>query len=98
MEKELERFPLNNFKKRWEDDNEFGSKYREVATSKQSNSVEDYHLEEGLLFKDGKLCIPKGDNRLKLMREAHTSLVVGQFGVHKIVANLQRHVLTNYAE
>ena len=40
-----------------------------------------YHL--------GKLCIPKIE-RVKIIREAHTSLISGHFGVSKIVAQLQR--------
>ena len=41
-----------------------------------------YHL--------GKLCIPQGE-RNNIIREAHTSLIAGHFGVCKTVENLQRY-------
>jgi len=47
----------------------------------------EYHLQDGLFYKLDKLCIPQ-DRRVQLMREAHTSRVVGHFGVTKIVADM----------
>lgn len=55
------------------------------------NIIIDYHLQDGLLYRLDKLCVPKGEN-LQLIREAHTSKVAGNFGVGKTVANLQRYV------
>lgn len=55
------------------------------------DNIVDYHLQDGLLYKMEKLCVPRGD-RLQLIREAHTSKVVGHFCVGKMVANLQRYV------
>jgi hypothetical protein len=39
----------------------------------------------------GKLCVPK-EERVQLIREAHTSKVFIHFSVGKTVANLQRYV------
>lgn len=47
----------------------------------------DYHLQDGLLYRLDKLCVPKGEH-LQLIREAHTSKVAGHFGVGKTMANL----------
>jgi hypothetical protein len=47
-------------------------------------------MHENLLYHLGKLCIPR-DERVKVTREAHTSLISGHFGVGKIVAQLQRY-------
>lgn len=55
------------------------------------DSTVDYHLQDGLLHRLDKLCVPKG-KRLQLIKEAHTSKVAGHFGVGKTVANLQRYV------
>ena len=44
----------------------------------------DYHMHKNFLFHLGKLCIPQGE-RLSVMREAHSSLIVGHFGVSKTV-------------
>ena len=59
------------------------------ASLSEGNQVEerDYHMHNNFLFHFGNLCIPKGE-RLSVMREAHSSLIVGHFGVIKIVAHL----------
>ncbi|GKC07671.1 transposable element [Tanacetum coccineum] len=45
-----------------------------------------------LLYKGVSLCIPKMGDRVRWMREAHTSKVAGHFGVTKTLQNLQRYV------
>jgi hypothetical protein len=45
---------------------------------------------DNLLYHLGKLCIPR-DERVNVIREAHTSLISGHFGVSKIVAQLHRY-------
>jgi hypothetical protein len=67
--------------------------FKEVdATLCHSNQVEelDYHVHDKLLYHLGKLCIPQGE-RVSIIREAHSSLIVGHFGVGKMVANLKRY-------
>lgn len=62
------------------------------ATLSQGKHVEDldYHVYKKLLYHLGNLCIPQGE-RLNVIREAHTSLIVGHFGVGKEVAHVQRY-------
>ena len=62
------------------------------ASLSEGNQVEEryYHMQNNLLFHLGKLCIPQGQ-RLNVMREAHSSLISGHFGVSKTVAHLQRY-------
>jgi hypothetical protein len=67
--------------------------FKEVyETLCHSNHVEelDYHVHDNLLYHLGKLCIPQGE-RINIIREAHSSLIAGHFGVGKTVANLQRY-------
>jgi hypothetical protein len=67
--------------------------FKEVyETLCHSNHVEelDYHVHDNLLYHLGKLCIPQGE-RSNIIREAHSSLIVGHFGVGKTMANLQRY-------
>jgi hypothetical protein len=45
----------------------------------------DYYMHDGLLYHLGNICIPK-DERVNIIREAHTSLISGHFGVGKIIA------------
>ena len=62
------------------------------ANLSEGNHVEenDYHLHNNFLFHMGRLCIPQGE-RLSIMREAHSSLIAGHFGVRKTEAHLQRY-------
>jgi hypothetical protein len=67
--------------------------FKEVyETLCHSNHVEelDCHVHDNLLYHLGKLCIPQGE-RINIIREAHSSLIAGHFGVGKTVANLQRY-------
>jgi hypothetical protein len=64
--------------------------FKEVyATLFHSNQVEelDYHVHDKLLYHLSKLCIPQGE-RVNIIREAHSSLIAGHFGVGKTMANL----------
>jgi hypothetical protein len=53
------------------------------------SQVDNFHLQDKLLYHMGKLCIPINE-RVHVIRESHTSLISGHFGVGNIVANLQR--------
>ena len=59
------------------------------ASLSEGNQIEenDYHMHTNFLFHLGKMCIPQGE-RVSVMREAHSSLIVGHFWVSKIVAHL----------
>jgi hypothetical protein len=43
----------------------------------------DYMLQEGLLFKNNKLCIPKCSMRENLIKEKHIGGLLGHFGQDK---------------
>jgi len=62
------------------------------ASLSEGNQVEenDYHMHKNLMFHYGKLCIPQGE-RLSVMRESHSSLIAGHFGVSKTMVHLQRY-------
>ena len=62
------------------------------AILSEGNQVEenDYHMHNNLLFNFDKLCIPQGE-RLSVMIEAHSSLIVGHFWVIKTMAHLHRY-------
>ena len=52
--------------------------------------VNEYQVQDRLLYKIGKLCIPRY-RRVQLIREAHTSRVVGHFGVTKTMVNMKEY-------
>lgn len=51
------------------------------------NNTIYYHLQDGLLYKLDKLCVPK-DEKLFSIREDHTSKFEKNFVVDNIVGNL----------
>jgi len=57
------------------------------ATLIQGNLVEDldYHVHNILLYHPGKLCVPQGE-RVNVINEAHTCLIVDHVGVGKTIA------------
>ena len=69
-------------------DDDFKEIYEKLTNGTQ---VEDYYLQGKLLYHLGKLCVPTSE-RVHVIREAHTSLVSGHFGVGKTLAHLQRLV------
>jgi hypothetical protein len=85
---QLEPFTHEILSEDYEGDEDFKEVYKKlkerIVVVMEGN---EYHIQDGLLYKLGKLCIP-WDRRVQLMREAHTSRVVGHFGVTKTMVNL----------
>jgi hypothetical protein len=75
----------DNYVEQYARDEDFKDVYERLTHGSQ---VEDYCLQGKLLYHLNKLCIPK-DERVHVIREAHTSLISGHFGIGKIVAHLQ---------
>lgn len=46
----------------------------------------DYFIQEGFLFKNHLLCIPRGSKRENIIRELHDEGMSGHFGIDKIKA------------
>lgn len=67
-------------------DIDFKDVYETLSQGKQIEEL-DYHIKDRLLYHCGKLCFPQTE-RVKIIQEAHTSLISGHFGVSKIVAQL----------
>jgi hypothetical protein len=67
-------------------DEDFKEVYEKLTHDAQ---VENYFLQGKILYHLGKLCIPTSE-RVHVIRESHTSLVSGNFGVGKTMAHLQR--------
>ena len=70
-------------------DSDFQDVYESLSQGNQNEELY-YHVHKILLYHLGKLCIPWGE-RNSIIREVHTSLIVGHFGVGKTVVNLQRY-------
>jgi Integrase zinc binding domain len=48
-----------------------------------------FEAREGMLCKDGKLCVPIGKLRQTLMHDAHDSKVAGHLGIDKTIASIR---------
>ena len=51
----------------------------------------DYFIQEGFLFKNHQLCIPRGSMRDNLIRELHNGWLSGHFGMDKTKELLEEH-------
>lgn len=69
-------------------DKDFKDVYATLSLGKQVEEL-DYYIKEKLLYHLRKLCIPQA-KRVNIIREAHTSLISGHFGVSKTLAQLER--------
>ena len=70
------------------EDKDFKEVYATLSHGKRAEEL-NYQTKDKLVYHLGKLCIPKSE-RVHVIREAHTSLIAGHFGVDKTVAQLQR--------
>ena len=59
-------------------------------TLTDENKQSEYYMHDSLLYHLVKLCIPR-DERVNVIREAHTSLISGHFGVGNTFSQLQRY-------
>ena len=60
------------------------------AALKCGKQVENYYVQDQLLYHLGRLCIPV-EQRTHVIREAHSSLIAGHFGVSKTLSVLQNY-------
>jgi hypothetical protein len=67
-------------------DGNFKNVYERLNCGSQ---VENFYVQDKLLYDMGKLCIPVNE-RVHVIREAHASLVSRHFGVGKTMTHLQR--------
>ena len=72
---QLEPFTHEILSEDYEGDEDFKEVYKQlkerIVVVMEGN---EYHIQDELLYKLGKLCIPR-DRRVQLMREEHTSRV-----------------------
>lgn len=57
----------------------------------QDKSENGFHVQDGYLYKKGRLCIPRHSLRELLIREAHGGGLAGHFGENKTVEALKEH-------
>jgi hypothetical protein len=90
----MEPFTHDAYKEAYIEDEDFKEVFQQLQGQihiEEGDNKVDYNLQNGLLYKLDKFCVPKG-KRLQIIKEAHTSMAARHFGVGRIVANLQRYV------
>ncbi|TYK22485.1 F15O4.13 [Cucumis melo var. makuwa] len=65
--------------------------YDVYAQCLEGKNVQDYIVFDGMLFRKGKLCIPKCSIRELLVKEAHGGGLMGHFGEFKTYSMLCEH-------
>ncbi|KAA0042451.1 reverse transcriptase [Cucumis melo var. makuwa] len=65
--------------------------YDVYAQCLEGKNVQDYIVFDGMLFRKGKLCIPKCSIRELLVKEAHGGGLLGHFGEFKTYSMLCEH-------
>ena len=74
-------------KELYEADPGFGS----IICSSPNETKGPFVIQDGFLFKNGRLCIPRGSIRDLLIREAHGGSLAGHFGITKTLEILNEH-------
>jgi len=60
-----------------------------IYKSCEHKSQEGFHVNNGYLFKEWRICIPHGSHRKFLIQEMHEGGLMGHFGVAKTLAILK---------
>lgn len=84
---ETKVFGLEHIKDLYKSDLEFSSKFLAC----EHTAFNGYFRHNGYLFKEKKLCVPKGSIRELLVKEAHEGGLMGHFGVSKTLEFLKEH-------
>ena len=83
---EVELLDMDQMKELYENDDDFGQVWLKHLHGKPLDK--DYVVQDGYLFKNDQLCIPRSSLRDKLIRELHSSDFSGHVGHDKTIANL----------
>jgi len=78
---------MDQRKELYEHDDDFGQVWLKYLQGKPLDK--DYVVQDGYLFKNDQLCVPRSSLRDKLIRELHSSDLSGHVGRDKTIANLQ---------
>lgn len=78
---------MDQIKELYEEDEDFGHVWMKHLRDQPLGN--DYLVQDGYLFKNDRLCIPRSSLRDKLIRELHSSDLSGHVGRDKTIANLE---------
>jgi len=58
----------------------------------KEDSLGDFHLKDGILYKLGLLCVPSGSYKPQLIQKAYHSKVAGHFRIRKTIIHFKWYV------
>ena len=87
---EFRIFGLQTVKDQYVDNADFKDFYIHCKDGKPWGK---FHIQDGILFRANKLCIPASSVRLLLLQEAHGGGLMGHFGIYKTHEVLAAHFL-----
>ena len=87
QESQIQVLGFDFLKDLYKSDLDFKEAYEVSLNPAQRNGGpwNDYTLQDGLLFKDSELCVPKCSMRENLIQEKHNGGLAGHFGIDKTV-------------
>lgn len=92
QEVQLQSMGIEALKGLYEEDQDFKEIYKVCCEFANAFNEEfsDYTLQDGLLFKEGQLCIPKYSMRDKVLKEKHSGGLGSHFGLNKTLDLVRR--------
>ena len=93
QESQIQVLGFDFLKDLYKSDLDFKEAYEVSLNPSQRNGGpwNEYTLQDGLLFKDSKLCVPKCSMRENLIQEKHNGGLAGHFGIDKTVGQLSHY-------
>ncbi|GLJ27821.1 hypothetical protein SUGI_0546000 [Cryptomeria japonica] len=91
QEVQLKSIGVDSFKGLYQDDEDFAAIYKVCQEFRNHFHGEyaDFTLQDGLLFKRGQLCVPRGSMGENLMQDKHNGCLSGHFGLNKTLELVQ---------
>ena len=89
---DLESVGIDAMKDMYPQDEDFKEIYKvcQDMGDRYHSDFADYLIQEGLLFKGGKLCVPRGSYRENIIKEKHCGGMLGHFGLDKTLEQVKR--------
>lgn len=92
QEIQVQSIGIDSFKDMYPIDDDFTEAYKVCQDFENHfhGAYADFTLQDGLLFKGGQLCVPKGSMRENLIQEKQNGCLSGHFGLNKTLDLVQR--------
>ena len=89
---ELETVGIEGMKDLYSQDEDFKEIYKvcQSMEGRYHTEFSNFLIQDGLLFKGGQLCVPRGSYRENIIKEKHSGGMSGHFGLDKTLEQVRR--------